>query len=165
MTNFNINQMSGRAQIFDSLVQLQDGSGNTYRLKSLQTLNALFEWLNIDKYDDAGALSLVRNGQNHTFDMEIVLTNDEADTVNPPTNQQTLSYWIYQKEISQVRVTATVIGKFLTQAAGPNNFVNLLITIDINKIGFQRVREDGVVIIPVSGRITGFTSLLGSQSS
>ena len=157
--------MSGRAQVFDSLLQLQDQSGNTYRLKSLQELNIQFEWLNIDRYDDSGALALIRNGQNHTFTMDIVLTNDEADTVNPPTNQQTLSYWIYQKEINQVRVTATVIGKFLTQVAGPNNFINLIITIDINKIGFQRVREDGVVIIPVEGRVIGFTSLLGSQSS
>ena len=157
--------MSGRAQVFDSLVQLQDISGNTYRLKSLQELNIQFEWLNIDRYDDGGALALIRNGQNHEFTMDLVLTNDEADTVNPPTNQQTISYWIYQKEVLQQRVTATVIGKFLTQAPGPNNFVNLLVTIDINKIGFTRVREDGVIITPIEGRVIGFTSLLGSQSS
>jgi len=157
MVDFDINQIADRAEGFDGFLQLQEGS-NFYRFRSLQTLNTLFDWLDEDRYDDSGTLALIRNGQNHTFEMDIILTADEADTVTPPTNTKTLSYFIHQKEILKNRVTGTFVGKFKTKAASPS-FVNLRVTLDIQRIGIAR-EAGGVITAPISGRIIAFTNLL-----
>lgn len=156
MTDFDINSISDRAEGFDGLLQLQEGS-NFYRFRSLQTLLASFDWIDEDRYDDSANLALVRNGQNHTFEMEIILTADEADTLDPPTNTKTLSYFIYQKEVLKNRVTGTYVGKFKTKAASPS-FINLRVTLDIQKIGMVRP-NGGVITAPIAGRIVAFTNL------
>jgi hypothetical protein len=156
MANFDMNLLADRAEAFDGFLQLQVGA-DFYRFKSLQRLNINFNWLDEDRYDDSGNLVLVRDGQNHTFDMELVLTADEADTADPPTNVRTLSYWIYQKEILKQRVTGTYVGKFLTRASSPS-WVNLRVTLDIQSIGIAR-ENGGAITVPIDGRVIGFTNL------
>lgn len=162
MGNIDINQIADRAEGFDGFIQLQEGS-NFYKFNTLQTLDVEWDWLDTDRYDVNGNLALVRAGQNHEFDMEIILTNDEADTVSPPTNTKTISYWIYQKEILKNRVTGTYVGKFKTKNGGSTLYVNLRVTLDIQRIGTVRVQGD-VVSVPVHGRVIAFTNMLQEAS-
>lgn len=163
MGNFDTNQMADRAEAYDGFIQFVDNLGNTYRFHSLQRLAVTFQWVKQDRYDDAGNLARIRNGQNHQFEMDLILTVDEAETTSTPTGPATLAYWIYQLETLKNPVVGTFVGKFFTRTSQSNPWVNLSTSIDIDSIGFARPNGDAISA-PVKGRVLGFNSLLRAAS-
>jgi len=152
MTDFNTSLLDNRAQVYDSFLQLIDGS-NRYRLKSLQESSPEFIYPNRDRIADDGTLFLTPEISQHQYQQTMVLTTSEVDTVSPPTDTKTISWYIYQKEQRnsiQVEVSCVFVAK---ETAESKDTMRLNFTYEIEKFGTIRINEDGDVEIDTSGRI------------
>src|ERR1700704_593763 len=98
MTDFNFNSLADRLQVYDTFVQLKSGS-DRYRFKSLQRFEPIQRFPNLTRVADDGSFYLTQEVVNSELDLELVLTSDEVDTVDPPTNPRTISYYMYQKNV------------------------------------------------------------------
>jgi len=151
MTDFNSALLENRAQVYDSFLQLTDGS-NRYRLKSLQSSEPEFEYPNIDRIADDGSLFLTPTVSQHQYKQTMVLTTSEVDTVSPPTDIKTISWFIFQKELrNSVKVEVSCV--FLAKDASSPNVMRLNFTYEIEKFGTIRVSDEGDVMIDTFGRI------------
>ncbi len=121
------------------------------RLKSLQTVDLLYDYTDEDRYDDAGILTLVRNGQNHNVAITLILTSEEIDVVDPPTDQSTVSWWLYQKNIGE-RVKLLVREVFVSEAVAPDAPQTLRnqFTMDLQTVGTARA-VGGAIELPITG--------------
>lgn len=102
MTIIDTNEQSFRTRTFKGFVQMQDpdNTANYLRFKERQTLNVTFRFGREGHYSDFGRKVLDPTGQNHTFDMRVKFTNDLVSTTdNPPTDQSSISQWIYQNTL------------------------------------------------------------------
>lgn len=156
MADFTRNDIDETSPVFDSFVQLQFGA-DRYLFDGLQETAIEYDFLDVDKYSYQGQLKLVKAGQNHTWEIRIAQTADMYDTVDPPTDVKTLSYYIYQKDLGN-RVLVTVRDVSVSES-GANP------TVDHSFIGeFQKYRKEkpeggGDIQIILSGRITTFTKM------
>ena len=100
MTDFNSSLLENRAQVYDSFLQLTDGS-NRYRLKSLQSSEPIFLYPNLDRIADDGSLFLTPEVSKSTYNQRMVLTTSEVDTATPPTDIKTLSWFLFQCGLHQ----------------------------------------------------------------
>jgi len=151
MTDFNFNQIPDRFQSFDSFVQLISGA-DKYRFKSLQDITVDFVWPNIERVADDGTLFLNQTVINHRVSFFLRLTVDEIDTANPPTNNRTISYYIYQKNLRN-SVLVNVSNVYYAKDASSNKYGRLNYTFEIESISIPRKNEEGDVGCDIIGRI------------
>ena len=152
MTDFNSALLENRAQVYDSFLQLISGS-NRFRLKSLQESSPSFVYPNLDRIADDGGLFLTPEVSKHLYEQILVLTTSEVDTVNPPTDTKTISWFIFQKEQRnsvQVQVSCVFFAK---ESSESKKTMRLNFTFEVEEFGTIRINEDGYVTLPISGRI------------
>ena len=165
------NQLTERSEAFDAYVQFQivTGSDTVYhRLKSLQEVELNYSWQDDDHYADDGTIQLVRTGQNHTCEINLILTKSEAQAdagtniatgwTTAPSDTKTLSYWIYQRELGN-RVQMNVVQVFATKVSSGDNQIRHRFTMDITDISISRGVPGGAIKVKVSGRIVTSTHL------
>tara|TARA_B100001245_G_scaffold207923_1_gene170641 strand:+ start:21 stop:572 length:552 start_codon:yes stop_codon:yes gene_type:complete len=165
------NQLTERAEAFDAYVQFQigvDGNAVYHRLKSLQEVEMNYSWSDDDHYADDGTIQLVRTGQNHTCEINLILTKSEAQAdagtniatgwTTAPSDTKTLSYWIYQRELGN-RVQMNVVQVFATKVSSGDNQIRHRFTMDITDISISRGVPGGAIKVKVSGRIVTSTHL------
>jgi len=102
----DINEQYARTSTFKGFVQFQDpGSGTDYyRLKERQQFSVTFTFSYDPHYADSGTKAYDPTGYDHSFDCTLKLTSDMIDdtnsvgspAVNTPTDEKTISYWIYK---------------------------------------------------------------------
>ncbi len=145
--------LSERAQVYDSFVQIISGS-NKLRLKSLQSSEPDFNWPNLDRIADDGSLFLTPQVSQHRYVQRIVLTTDEVDTVSgPPTDVDTISFYINQKEQRNSVQVAVSCVSFAKDATDAEKTMRLDFTYELEKISQPRVNDDGDVFVDTEGRI------------
>jgi len=152
MTDFNTALLENRAQVYDSFLQLISGS-NRFRLKSLQSSEPLFVYPNLDRIADDGSLFLTPEVSQSTYNQTMVLTTSEVDTVSPPTDTKTISWFIFQKEQRnsvQVEVSCVFVAKETTDS---DDTMRLNFTYEVEQFGTIRIDGDGDVLIDTVGRI------------
>jgi len=152
MTDFNTSLLENRAQVYDSFVQLISG-GNRYRLKSLQESSPQFVYPNTDRIADDGGLFLTPEISKSTYNQTMVLTTSEVDTVSPPTDTKTISWFIDQKEKRnsvQVEVSIVFFAKETTEA---KDTMRLNFKYELEQFGLPRKNGDGDVEVDTIGRI------------
>ena len=115
-----------------------------------------YDWLDVDKYSYQGELKLVKAGQNHTWELRIPHTADMYDTVDPPTDVKTLSYYIYQKEVLKNRILVTVRDVSVSES-GSNPTVDHSFIGEFQKYRKERPEGGSDIQDLLSGRITTFT--------
>jgi len=152
MVDTDTNLLTNLAQSFKAFVQIEDldTPGDFLRLKSIQNVTVTYDFTDEDRYNDSGVLSLVRTGQNHTVVINLILTEEEIDTAEPPTDKSTVSFWLFQK-FSLERLQLFVRETFLTEGTSPKTLRNEF-TMDVQTIGTIR-NVGGAVELPISGRI------------
>jgi len=154
MADIDVNQPTetNRAEGFRAFVQLNslENPSNFLRLKSLQTVPLNFNFTDEDNYTDDGKLFLVKTGQNNTSTINLRLTPDLIDDVNPPTNQDTVSWWLREKELNN-RVSLTVRYIYDTKA-GSDPKIRMEVTLEIIAFGLIR-NVGGAIELPVEVRI------------
>ncbi len=151
MVDSDTNLMANLGQSFKAFVQFEDpdNASDFLRLKSIQTVTVQYDFTDEDRYNDSGILSLVRTGQNHLVTINLILTAEEIDTVDPPTDKSTVSWFLFQKFILE-RVQLFVRQTFLTEGTAAtlrNEF-----TMDVQGIGTVR-NVGGAIELPINGRI------------
>ena len=152
MVDSNTSQLINRAQVYDSFLQLISGN-DRFRLKSLQSSEPLFVFPNLDRISDAGELFLTPEISKSTYNQTMVLTTSEVDTVSPPTDTKTISWFIFQKEQRnsvQVQVSCVFVAKQTTES---EDTMRLNFTYEVEQFGTIRINEDGDVLIDTVGRI------------
>jgi len=143
--------MENLTQSFKAFVQFEDpeNPGNFLRMKSIQTVNVSYDFTDEDRYDDSGVLTLVRTGQSHVVNIDLILTSEEIDTVDPPTDESTVSWWLFQK-FSGDRIQIFVRETFLSE--GTQSTLRNEFTMDVQNIGTIR-NVGGAIELPIAGRI------------
>lgn len=149
MANFDRSNLNNRSEGFDAYVQLVFG-GDNYRLKSLQSVKTDYAFNKIDKYNDAGFKVRVKNDYSMTAAIDLILTAEDFDTADPPTDVKTISYYLYQKILGN-NVSVQVIEVFATKATS-NPIVRQSFTFDLEDIGTARQVGD-VVRLNIGGEI------------
>jgi len=152
LTDFNSSLLENRAQVYDSFLQLISGS-NRFRLKSLQSSEPTFTYPNLDRISDAGELFLTPEISKHAYKQTMVLTTSEVDTVTPPTDPNTISFYIFEKEQRnsvQVQVSCVFVAK---ETEETKDTMRLNFTYELEEFGTIRINEEGDVEIDTSGRI------------
>lgn len=151
MTDFNSSLLENRAQVYDSFLQLTDGS-NRYRLKSLQESEPIFLYPNLDRIADDGSLFLTPEVSKSTYNQRMVLTTSEVDTLSTPTDIKTLSWFLFQKEQrNSVQVEVSIV--YAAKDAPSPNIMRLNFTYEMESFSSPRINEDGDVFIDTTGRI------------
>lgn len=151
MTDFDTSLLSNRAQVYDSFLQVTDGS-NRYRLKSLQSSQPSFIYPNLDRISDDGELFLTPEVSKSPYEQRMVLTTSEVDIVDPPTDTKTLSWFLNQKEQrNSVQVEVSCV--YEAKDASSPNFMRLDFTYEMESFSLPRVNEDGDVFVDTTGRI------------
>lgn len=151
MADFNTSLLENRAQVYDSFIQLTDGA-NRYRFKSLQSSEPLFVFPNLDRISDDGQLFLTPEISQSRYTQRIVLTTTEVDTVDPPTDIKTISWFLYQKTLRN-SVEAEVSIVYVAKDASSPNVMRLDFTYEVEDIGIPRINEEGDVFVDTEGRI------------
>lgn len=152
MTDFNTSLLENRSQVYDSFLQLISGN-DRFRLKSLQSSEPTFLFPNLDRISDAGELFLTPEISKSTYKQTMVLTTSEVDTVDPPTDTKTISWFIFQKEKRnsvQVQVSCVFVAKETSES---KDTMRLNFTYELEEFGTIRINEEGDVEIDTSGRI------------
>ncbi len=164
MADLNTSLLVNRAQVYDSFLQLISGS-DRLRLKSLQSSEPLFLYPNLDRISDDGSLFLTPEVSKSTYDQRMVLTTSEVDTESPPTDKNTLSWFLFQKEQRnsvQVQVSVVYVAKDTTSS---DDTMRLNFTYEMESFSTPRINEDGDVFVDTTGRILpGTISFVRSTS-
>jgi len=163
MADFDFNSLVDRAQSFDSFVQLKSGA-DRYRYKSLDGITPLFNYPNLDRVADDGALYLTPQVSQNKVSLDLVLTADQVDTANPPTNTRTVSYFLYQKNLrNSVQVSVSTV--YYAKDASTNKFLRLDFTFELEDVGIPRLNTDGDSLLKIGGRLlpTSMTFIRGSS--
>ena len=153
MTDLDRSILTDRAQVYDSFVQIISGS-NRLRLKSLQESSPEFNWPNLDRISDDGQLFLTPQISQHRYIQRIVLTTDEVDTAsNPPTNIDTISFYINEKELRNSVQVAVSCVSFAKDTSDSEKTMRLDFTYELERISQPRINDDGDVFVDTEGRI------------
>ena len=95
-------------------------------------------------------MTLTRTGQAHSVAINLILTADEIDTVDPPTDDTTVSFFLRQKFEGE-RVQLRVVEIFVTKN-NANPTIRQQFTMDLQTIGTIR-NVGGAIELPITGRI------------
>lgn len=155
MTDFNRNALAITSDVFDAFVQFEFG-GDRFNFDGLQEMNVEYDFLDVDKYSFDGNLKLVNAGQNNTWELRIPQTPDMYDTVSPPTDVKTLSFYLYQKAVLKKRIIVTVRDVSVAES-GSNPTVDHSFIGEFQKFRKERPEGGGDIQVILSGRITTFT--------
>jgi len=153
MSSVDVNLMENLTQSFKAFVQFEDpdNPGDFFRMKSIQNVTVNYDYSDEDRYDDSGILTLVRTGQAHNAAINLILTSGEIDTVDPPTDKNTVSYWLFQKNIGN-RVQIFVRETFISEPQSSPETLRNEFTMDLQSIGTTR-NVGGAIELPIAGRI------------
>lgn len=151
MADSDYNLLTERFEVLDCFAQLISGA-NKLRLKTLQSIDPEFVWTHLERVSDDGKVFLNQQIAESTVDLELRMTADEVDTASPPTNVDTVSYYLYRKnlrnsvflQVSQVMYAATSAG---------NKYARLNYSFEILSFGVPRILEEGDIGLPIKGRI------------
>ena len=160
MVDFDRNELAETSDVFDAFVEFEFGS-DRYKFKGLQEMTVEYDFIDVDKYDTQGTLKLINAGQNHTWELRIPQTADMYDTVTPPTDVKTLSYYLYQKEVLKNRIPVTVRDVSVSES-GSQRTVDHSFTGEFKKYRKERPEGGGDLQVILSGRIITFTKALRS---
>jgi hypothetical protein len=152
MTDYNFNSLVDRVQVYDTFVQLISGS-DKYRFKSLQKWEPIQRWPNLKRVSDDGSFFLNQEVTDSEVDIELVLTADEVDTVDPPTNARTLSYYQYQKNVLRNHVEIAVSTVYYAKDTASNKYLRLNFTLELDSMSTPRINGDGDVAVILHGII------------
>jgi len=153
MVDVNRSQLVDRAQVYDSFVQIISDS-NKLRLKSLQSSEPDFNWPNLDRISDDGALFLTPQVSQHRYIQRIVLTTDEVSTnADPSGDPDTISFYIKEKELRNSVQIAVSCVSFAKDASESQKTMRLDFTYELERISQPRINEDGDVFVDTEGRI------------
>lgn len=152
MVDSDTNLLANLAQSFKAFVQFEDPeiTNDFLRLKSIQNVTVQYDFTDEDRYNDTGVLNLVRTGQNHTVIINLILTEEEIDTNDPPIDESTVSFWLFQK-FDLERIQLFVREVFVTEGTTPKTLRNEF-TMDVQGIGTIR-NVGGAIELPINGRI------------
>jgi len=154
MADFDRNELDETSDVFDAFVEFKFGS-DFFKFKGLQEMTVEYDFIDVDKYDTQGTLKLVKAGQNHTWELRIPQTADMYDTVDPPTDVKTLSYYLSQKELGNriiVDVRDVSVGESGVNPTVDHSFIG-----EFQKYRKERPEGGGDLQVVLSGRITTFT--------
>lgn len=160
MADFDRNELAETSDVFDAFVEFQFAS-DFYKFKGLQEMTVEYDFIDVDKWDTEGTLKLVRSGENHTWELRIPQTADMYDTVTPPTDVKTLSYYLYQKQVLKQRIIVNVRDVSVSES-GANPTVDHSFVGEFQKYRKERPEGGGDLQVILSGRITTFTKMLRS---
>ena len=146
----NTGELENRAEVFDCFVQFMSGS-NLYRLKHLQRASVTYSFPKSDVANDEGDKARARQLPSNRVGLDLNLTADDFDTVNPPTDEKTISWFLYKK-FQKEDVTVVVKQVFVTKNSG-NNYVRNDFDFDLEDIGIARNNGDGTVGLSIAGEI------------
>lgn len=85
--------------------------------------------------------------------MELILTSDEIDTANPPTNPRTISYYMYQKNVLRNHVEVAVSTVYYAKDTASNKYLRFNFTFELENMSTPRINGDGDVSLNISGRV------------
>lgn len=113
----NINESDKRTRNYRGFVQFQepDTPTNIFRIKTRQSMAVTYRYLRETGYDDAGEKFIDWAGKDHSFTLTIKVSSDLFDdgstdwSTTPPTEKDTLSYWIYQNEVVKTPLAITFV--------------------------------------------------------
>lgn len=165
----DLNLVALHGYTFKGFVQFQVPNGSTwYRLKERQNMTFSMHYNRAPHYSDAGQLSLDPAGISHNFSMNLKITADMFDRVHPPTDQKTLSYWMYRCEQNDP-VDVIFVASF-ENLAGPAGFttekyVNIKFVLDPSNFTPSLGASGGSPEIVVSGAVKSITSALRATTS
>jgi len=167
--DFNLQNL--RSRKFKGYLQMQDpqSTSNYLRLKELQTFSVGFSFNREAHYDDQGQKVLDPSGYNHTFSCAIKTTADMFDTGFKwtgfgavgnvaPTDQSSLSYWIYKNQnfepVELIFITTMETLGSDAHATTGNKYLHMKFTCNANS--FTPVTRGGSAIseTEISGEIT-----------
>jgi len=153
MVDVDRSELSERAQVYDSFVQIISGS-NKLRLQSLQPSEPDFNWPNLDRISDDGQLFLTPQVSQHRYTQRIVLTTDEvSESADPSGDPDTISFYIKEKELRNSVQIAVSCVSFAKTASDTEKTMRLDFTYELEKITQPRITEDGDVFVDTEGRI------------
>lgn len=164
MANNLINAKADKIVRYKGILQIDNGT-DTFQYKFIQDMEVTFddEFLQRDRIDD-GTPVFTRVGDIYgRFKFNFKETIDLFDSVNPPTNTRTLSYWINQLAIDDPAVVKFIETKQAPNSAG-NKFGRMRFDGRITKVNETASRERAVDEAGIEGEITAFTSALRQSS-
>lgn len=118
MSSFaDINEQDTRTRNYKGFVQFEepDTPTNIFRIKQRQSLSITYRYMRDTSYDDAGIKVIDWAGKDHTFSLTIKLSADMFDdastdwSTTPPTEKDTISFWIFENEINLNPLAITFI--------------------------------------------------------
>ncbi len=152
MTDFNFNDLPDRFQVLDSYLQLISGS-DRYRWKSAQAFHPVFEQPKLVRISDEGLIYFNRQVTPNRMSFDLRLTADLVDTADPPSNNRTVSWYIYQMHLGNA-VQIQVSNVYYAKDASTNKYARLNFTLDIDNISLPRVLQDGDIGLTISGLVS-----------
>lgn len=170
MAIIDTNEQNYRTRTFDGFIQMQDPDtpSNYLRFKERQSVNVTFRFGREGHYNDAGRKKLDPVGHNHTFDMRLKFTNDLlSSSDDPPTDQSTLSYWLYQNAlfnpVELVFVTTLVSVNPVTASESYGHFKFKLDPDTFGPITFNN--SSGLNEIGISGEVIEIVTAVRTSSN
>ena len=166
-TDFNLQSLHGRT--FEGFVQFQIPDGSVwYRLKERQTMTFNMKFDRSKHYADDGTLAVDPAGISHTFSMSLKITSDMFDSVWPPTDKKTLSYWIYKNmTFAPIEVIFVTSFKLLNGPAGDTsrNSVNIKFVLNPDSFTPSLGATGGAPEITVGGIVMSITNATRSTTT
>ena len=155
MSFVDTNEAVNRGKTFRGFVQFEDpGSADTLRFKERQVLQIGYSFTRETHYNDEGIKNIDWAGYNHDFNLTIKLTADMFDTVDPPTDTTTISYWIDQNMPPNNNPIQIVFIATATTDAASNRFIRQKFTLVPHTFGpITWNRASGTNEITIRGEI------------
>ena len=155
MSFIDFNEAANRGRTYEGFVQFEEPGGpDTFRLKEKQTLTTTYHFVRETHYDDTGVKNIDWAGYEHSFTLLLKLTADMFDTVDPPTDTKTISYWIDQNMPPNNNPLKIIFIATATTLATSHKFVRQKFTMVPHTFGpFTWNRNSGTNEITILGEI------------
>lgn len=164
MADFVINQKADRLQTYSGIMQINVGVDN-YQYKFLKEMTVTYDDTDLDRdrVDDGKPVFTRVGDVLGSFAFRLGGTVDLAQAVDPPTDEETASYWI-DKLVTNDPAELNFIQTFNAPESAGNKFARLRFTGRIMKVEPLREEEVGVNDFNVEGEIIAHTSFLREAS-
>lgn len=165
MANTNIAAKAEMTHTYQGVLQYDIGGGDTKQHKLIQDFSFTLNDVDTDRdfVDDADPVFTPVGDVIGVFNFTTKMAVSLFDTVQPPTNEETLTYWAYRASIKQF-AEVDVIPVFRAPRSSGNQYGRLRLKCRVMSASFDRTRETGADEGVVSGEIIGYTSGLREAS-
>ena len=164
MANVLINKEVDRTKTYDGIVQIEVGA-NTNQLKFIQDMETNFDDANLerDRIDNGDSVFTRVGDVLGTFRFRTKNSVDLYDSVTPPTNTLTISFWV-DKLIKADPAKLVFIQTFQAPESSGDKFARIKFTGRIMKVTPDRIDGRAIDEVIVEGEITVLTSILRQSS-